>query len=84
MSAFYQLDDSASFSLLRCGIVQLQLVPPVESGLDSLIGPKLFDGLGELGWHLIALNLDGSRHDEVPSTLIGRADREFHDGYTFE
>jgi hypothetical protein len=33
---------------------------------------------------LIAFNLNRSRHDEVPSGLIGRVDRDLHERNTFE
>jgi hypothetical protein len=71
-------------SLLRSGIVQLELVPPVEGSLDALVGPKFLDGFGQLGGHLITLDLDRGRHDEVPSALVGGTDGELHDGDSFK
>lgn len=71
-------------SLLRSRIVQLQLVSPVESLPDALIGPELLDCLGEFWGHLITLNLDWGGHDDIPSWLVIGANGYFHERNSLE
>lgn len=71
-------------SLLRSRIVQLQLIPPVESLPDALIGPELLDCLGEFWGHLITLNLDWGGHDDIPSWLVVGTNGYFHERNSFE
>lgn len=70
--------------VLGSRIIDLKLVSSRESLLHSVIVPQGIDGINELWWHAIALDLCRTSHDKFPSTLILWVDGNLHHGDTFE